>query len=160
MPIEFKIYLKKDSLDKIHSLSVIPQQFRQDVRQAGYLMGKHLVKWLKDDMKKPKTGRVYKVYFGVGGKLKKPRLQRASSESETPAVRTGAFRNSVNFIVKGYNRMEFGSGENSNKQYARVLELGSRKMKARKPLQRANENNQDIIKDIASKVLIKLNNYY
>jgi hypothetical protein len=33
-------------------------------------------------------------------------------------------------------------------------------MKARRPLQRANESNQDIIKDIASKVLIKLNNYY
>ena len=92
--------------------------------------------------------------------MKKTRLQRASSESETPAVRTGAFRNSINFVVQGYNRMEFGSGENTAKQYAKVLELGSKKMKARKPLQRANENNQDKIRQIASNVLKNLSNYY
>ena len=160
MQIEFKVYIAKESLDNIKNLTIIPQQFQKDVRNANYLIGSHLVKWLKDDMKKPKSGRIYKSYFGVGGRLKKAKLVRASSKDETPAIRTGAFRKSINFYVRGNNRLEFGSGEGSAINYAKVLEFGSSKMDARKPLQRANENNEDKIKQIANNVLKKLNNYY
>lgn len=160
MPIEFKVYLTTESNDNIKSLIKIPDEFKKDVRQANYLIGQTLLKWLKDDMKKPKSGRIYRSYFGVSGKLKKAKLQRASSKDETPAIRTGAFRKSINFYVRGDNRLEFGSGEGSATNYAKVLEFGSSKMSARRPLQRANENNQDKIRQIASNVLKNLSNYY
>ena len=159
MPIKFKIYLTDDSKSKIKNLVRVPENLRRDFRQAGYLIGKELTAWLKKDMKNPKSGKIYKSYFGVSGKLKKPKLARASSSNETPAIRTGAFRKSINFIA-GNNRVEFGSGDGSAEKYAKILELGSKKMSARKPLQKTAEANEGKIREISSNVLKKLNDFY
>lgn len=114
-------------------------------RFGAYISGKELVSDLREDMKKPKHGRTYRVYKGIGGtKLKRPRLHKASSESEIPAIITGEFRKSVDFAVRGSKRLEFGSGnEGLAKKYAKALEFGSSKMAARKPIQRTAKKLQN-----------------
>ena len=118
----------------------LPAQISKAIRSGAYISGKQLVEDLRKDMSRTKSGKTYKVYRGVGGSLKKPKLHRASSASETPAVISGEFRKSVDFLVRGNRRLEFGSGnEGLAKNYAKVLELGSSKMEARKPLGRTVE---------------------
>lgn len=159
MPIGFKIYLTADTKTRIENLIKVPENLRRDFRRAGYLIGTELTAWLKKDMKNPKSGKIYKSYFGVSGKLKKPKLVRASSRDETPAIRTGAFRKSINFIASN-NRIEFGSGDGSAEKYAKALELGTSKMSARRPLQKTAEENEGKIRDISNDVLKKLNDFY
>lgn len=109
------------------------------IRRGAYVAGKELVKDLKQDMTHVrKSGMRYKIYRGLGGrKLLSPRFHTASSPSETPAVISGEFRKSINFRVLGNRRLEFGSGDNGlASKYAKILELGSSKMAARKPLGR------------------------
>ena len=113
----------------------LPKKISQAIRRGAYISGKQLVADLRQDMSKKKSGRTYKIYTGVGGALKRPRLHKASSPSETPAVITGKFRKSIDFKVRGNRTLEFGSGnEGLAKDYAKVLELGSSRMAARKPL--------------------------
>lgn len=116
----------------------LPNHISKGIRKGAYISGKALVADLRSDMNKSKTGKTYKVYTGIGGKaLKRPKLHKASSSSETPAVISGEFRKSVDFLVRGNRTLEFGSGnEGLAKDYARVLELGSGRMAARKPLGR------------------------
>ena len=74
---------------------------------------------------KDKSGRLYNVYIGIGGKaLKRPRRHRASASREFPAVITGRLRKSVDFSVRDYTRLDFGAG-GSGVNYARALELGN-----------------------------------
>lgn len=116
----------------------LPKALTKGIRVGAYISGKELVADLKEDMRKPKSGRRYKIYKGIGGKLlKRPRIHIASSPDETPAIITGEFRKSIDFKVRGNKTLEFGSGnEGLAKDYAKVLELGSSIMAARKPLGR------------------------
>jgi len=117
--------------------AALPNHITKGIRMGAYISGKQLVENLRKDMKLKKSGRTYKVYVGVSGALKKARLHTASAPSETPAVISGKFRKSVDFLVRGNRTLEFGSGnEGIAKEYAKVLELGSSKMAARKPLGR------------------------
>ena len=128
----------------------LPAELTVGFRKVAYQVGKTLHSWLLQDMKKPKSGREYKSYFGVGGKLKRPKLVRASAPSETPAVRTGNFRRSVNFIVRGNRTLEWGSGKDGFATgYNKALEFGSKNMKARAPLQRSMQANDGRIKAMA-----------
>ena len=129
-----------------HNLK-LPLNLSKAIRRASYISGKELVSDLKRDMKMPKTGRTYKIYKGVSGALKRPRLHVASSASETPAVRTGEFRESIDFKVMGNKRLIFGSGANNKAQaYAKFLEEGTYKMKARKPIYRTARKLQSQVK--------------
>jgi hypothetical protein len=126
------------------------KQVTDAYRKTAYQIGRTLRDWLLQDMKKPKSGREYPVYFGVRGRLKKPKLKRASAESETPAIRTGEFRKSINFIVRGNRTLEWGSGKDSFAiKYSKALEFGSKNMKARMPLQRSMQANEGRIKALA-----------
>jgi hypothetical protein len=128
----------------------LPAELSVGFRKVAYQVGKTLHSWLLQDMKKPKSGREYKSYFGVKGRLKKPKLLRASAPSETPAVRTGNFRKSVNFVVRGNKTLEWGSGENGlATEYNKALEFGSKNMQAREPLQRAMRAKDGEIKSLA-----------
>ena len=75
-----------------------------------------------------------------------------------PGVITGAFSKSVDFAVRGNRTLEFGSGsEGLAKKYAKVLELGSSRMAARKPLGRTvkqlgNKVNTNIVKQINKQI--------
>lgn len=113
----------------------MPVELTKAIRQGFYISGKQLVADLNKDMKMPKSGRTYKVYRGVSGKLKKPKLHIASSPSETPAIITGKFRKSVDFAVRGNRTLEFGANE-SAPEYAEFLEKGTSKMEAREPFKR------------------------
>jgi len=47
----------------------LPVELTKAIRQGFYTSGKQLVADLNKDMKAPKSGRAYKVYRGVSGKL-------------------------------------------------------------------------------------------
>lgn len=128
----------------------LPKNLTDTFRKTAYQMGKILYTWLKADMKMPKSGRLYPQYIGISGKkYKKPRLFRASSENETPAIRTGEFRKSINFVVRGNRELEFGSGKDGfASKYAKALEFGTKNMKARQPIQRAVNANESKMKAI------------
>lgn len=124
----------------------LPIEITNAFRKTAYQGGKILLSWIKQDMKQPKTGRVYKSYFGVKGKYKQARFITASAPSETPAVRTGNFRKSIDFTVIGNTKLEWGSGKGTATDYARALEFGTKKMQARQPLQRSMKANDGAIK--------------
>lgn len=123
----------------------LPVELTKAIRQGFYVSGKQLVSDLNKDMKAPKSGRKYKVYKGVGGKLSKPRVHIASAPSETPAVVTGKFRKSVDFKVRGNRELEFGANQ-SAPNYAEFLEKGTSKMEAREPFKRTVLKNKERIK--------------
>ena len=79
----------------------LPRHITKGIRMGAYISGKQLVASLRSDMSKKKSGKSYKIYTGVGGALKRPRLHKASSSNETPAVVTGKFRKSIDFAVRG-----------------------------------------------------------
>lgn len=123
----------------------LPVELTRAIRQGFYVSGKQLVADLNKDMRAPKSGKKYKVYKGVGGKLSKPRLHTASAPSQTPAVITGAFRKSVDFKVRGNRELEFGANQ-SAPVYAEFLENGTSKMEARQPFKRTVLKNKERIK--------------
>lgn len=123
----------------------LPVEITKAIRQGFYISGKQLVESLAKDMKAPKSGKKYKVYSGISGKLKKPKLHTASAPSETPAIITGKFRKSVDFAVKGNRTLEFGANQ-SAPEYAEFLENGTSKMQARKPFERTVLKNKEKIK--------------
>lgn len=133
----FRIIANPENEKVMMANAALPNYITKGIRMGAYISGKQLVENLRKDMKLKKSGRTYKVYVGVSGALKKARLHTASAPSETPAVISGKFRKSVDFLVRGNRTLEFGSGnEGIAKEYAKVLELGSSKMAARKPLGR------------------------
>ena len=71
----------------------LPNHISKGIRKGAYISGKALVAELRSDMNRSKSGKTYMVSTGIGGKsLKRPRLHRASSSSEAPAVISGEFR--------------------------------------------------------------------
>jgi hypothetical protein len=110
----------KKTLDLINDS---PHRFRTGARRGFAINGRMLVADVITKMnKKPKGGRSYKIYRGLGGrKLKRARIHIASTPSEYPAVITGALRKSVDFKILGFSEMEFGAGNNRVK-YAKPLE--------------------------------------
>lgn len=140
-----KIKEGKDNAQTLKFLYEMPVELTKAIRQGFYASGKQLVADLNKDMKKPKSGKTYKVYKGVTGKLKKPRLHIASAPSETPAIITGKFRKSVDFEVRGNRKLEFGANEKAP-DYAEFLENGTSKMAARKPFERIVLKNKNKIK--------------
>lgn len=139
------IKLTNDSINFLSQNRKLPNEITINFRQIAYKAGRTLLTWLKQDMKNPKSGRKYKSYFGVGGKYKTFKFITASAPTETPAIRTGNFRKSVDFNVIGNTKLEWGSGKGYATEYARALEFGTKRMKARQPLQRAMQANDKSI---------------
>lgn len=127
---------------------------KRGLRQGAAISGKELVSKLKKDMKLPKSGRLYKTSIGMtGNPLKSIRSYRASSPNQVPAIVTGEFRRSLGFEVQGSSRLVFGSGKDGIAKYAKFLEEGTSRMKARKPLQRTaqkmdNQVNKNLTRNI------------
>lgn len=73
--------------------------------------------------KEKKTGRIYTVYRGRGGrKLKRPRQHQASATNESPAILTGALNKSLGFKMQRGKILTYGA----NTPYARRWELSRR----------------------------------
>jgi HK97 gp10 family phage protein len=104
---------------------------RQGIRKAFYFAGKDFQATAKEEIKRKKTGRVYKY---------KGRKIAAGAPNDYPANRSGRNRRSVDFKVHGGDEMEFGAGET----YSPFLERGTAKMAKRpflKPSIKKNEQN-------------------
>lgn len=96
-----KIFLEIQNLKKLHSTAI-----RKGLYDVGKALVKDAVNFINE---KPKTGRTYIVRLGFGGKeLKKLKKHTASAAGESPAVITGKERDSVDFLVHGDERLEFG----------------------------------------------------
>lgn len=150
------IYLTTESKALLLKNRNLPIEITNAFRKTAYMAGKTLLSWLKQDMKKPKSGKIYKSYFGVKGKYRQAKFITASAPSETPAIRTGNFRKSVDFTVIGNTKLEWGSGKGSATDYASALEFGTKKMQAREPLQRSMKANDDAIKAMSINNLKKV----
>ena len=97
------------------------------IRKAFYSIGKDLVRSAVDAINtKPKSGRIYRISTGIGGKtLKRLKDYRASAEGEAPGVITGDLRASINFNVIGSNQLQFGVDETrKGVTYGKYLEYG------------------------------------
>lgn len=137
--MSFKLSIAPSSNAALKSFGIMAAGVKKGLRIGAYISGKEMTGFLKKEMtKKGRGGRRYLIYRGLGGRLlKSPRLHQASSPNEYPAVISGNFRKSIDFLVKGYSRLEFGSGANGlAAKYAKALEFGTSKMTARKPVGR------------------------
>lgn len=125
-------------------------------RTGAFISGRMLVADLRQSMGETKSGKRYRVYRGIGGKkLQRSRLHVASSARETPGVVTGEFRKSIDFLVRGNRNLEFGSGSNGLAgAYAKILEEGSSKMDARRPVGRTVEKLKSTVK---TKLTVQVN---
>jgi len=161
--MSFSIKMDSSSNVALESFNIAQKGVKQGLRMGAYISGKQLTKFLKDEMtKKGRSGRRYLIYRGLGGRLlKKASLHQASSSSEYPAVISGNFRKSIDFEVKGYSQLVFGSGANGlAERYAKALEFGTSKMSARKPVGRTvtafgNKIQTNLTKEINKQMGIK-----
>jgi hypothetical protein len=110
-----KVFMQIKDLNNLQSRAI---------RQGFYDIGKTLVNDAVNFInEKPKSGRTYLVRIGKGGKLLKNRKKHiASAAGESPAVITGKLRDSVNFLVHGDTRMEFGVDDKKGVKYGKFLE--------------------------------------
>ena len=114
------------SVLSVGKVKAIDRDFVRGVRQAWFIAGRILVTQVQKDIKhKPKSGRVYRLRKG-----KRWVNHTASAPGETPANFTGTYRKSMGFQIQGWRRMEFGSRSGSA-DYAKFLETGTSRMKAR-----------------------------
>jgi hypothetical protein len=132
----------------------ITKNVEKGIRKAHYFIGKDLVKYTAGKMKEEKHGKYYKSVkkqkIKVGSKkgayifYDKEYEYRASAPGEVPLSNppdtTGDLRKSLNFLVRGWQQLEFGA----KTEYAAALELGrleKPKMKPRPYLKPAIKNN-------------------
>jgi len=110
----------ESSENKVFKVQVnnLTGNFRTGIRQGFWETGKELVKTASSEIKRKKTGKVYKY---------KGRRIRAGAAGDYPANRSGANRRSLDFQVHGADELEFGAGVD----YSPFLERGTSKMKAR-----------------------------
>lgn len=121
----FKLIIDPKNEKTMLNLAQMPQKIKRGIRRGAYLSGKKLVRETRNRINdKPKSGRTYTIYTGIGGKaLRRPRKHIASAAGEAPAVISGSLRKSVDFKVRGNKRLDFGAGS-SSVEYARILEVG------------------------------------
>lgn len=125
----------------------INRDTRQGVRLGLYFAGEDLVAEARRSiLEKPKGGKTYIIY-----KDGRKRRHVSSAPGEAPANLTRALRKSIDFKVRGYDKLTFGA----NTPYARALELGNpkRNLEARPYLIAAiNKKQQDIRNQIEREI--------
>lgn len=144
--MSFTIRMTPASARAKRQITELHKRNARGIRQAFYFLGKDLIKESsKLILEKPKHGRTYLIRRG-GVR----RRHVASAAGEAPANLSGALRRSLDFNVRGADRMEFGYREvftQSKGQgiiYGKFLELGTRKIAKRPGLLlsiKANERN-------------------
>jgi HK97 gp10 family phage protein len=152
----FKFKEGPDNKLTIRALIKMPTEIRKGIRKGAYITGKQLVADTREKMTRgSRSGKLYKIYRGLGGRrLSSPRIHRASGANEYPGVVSGRLRNSVDFKVRGADRLEFGAGDNTV-QYAKFLETGTSKIAPRKYLKQTINRLQSQTKTNLSRELNK-----
>lgn len=115
------VSIKADPRNKTVEIGISRAVFRHraGIREALYDLGGITKRDLRQSLtRNGKTGRVY---------LFRGEAYRASAAGQAPSLRSGALRDSVDYIVRGSQEMEFGD----QVQYGKFLEDGTRNMKAR-----------------------------
>ena len=150
------IDLQAGSINLSKFIESLPEKIKHGMRRGLYISGNSLTKDVRTRMtSRNKSGRVYKIYKGIGGKrLKVARRHTASAPGEYPSVISGDLRKSVDFKVMGSTRMRFGAG-NSQVDYAKRLEEGSGRLKPRRYLQQTVRRFQNEIKDNINREISK-----
>jgi HK97 gp10 family phage protein len=130
------------------------EKVRNEMRRELDEFGRDVKKTAKtNQILKNKTGRIYRVYTGVGGrKLQSVRLHRASAPNEHPAVRSGLLWKSMYYKVISYNSVAIGN----TAPYAKYLEFGTKKMGARKLVRRTILDQRKIFMSKARNRMYKL----
>ncbi len=104
-------------------LDELDMRTRQGIRRFWFALGKSLLKsFNKEVMRKPRSGRVYKVRRG-----RVTRRHVASQPGETPANLSGNYRKSGGYQLRGAMEMQFGNSA----EYSGFLENGTSRMAAR-----------------------------
>jgi hypothetical protein len=125
MPIGVDVKIDRKSKKVILDIKNTKKKTKDGTRRGFYLIGKDLTKDSQQSIiKGPKTGRLY--IRKVNGRR---RRHRASAPGQPPANFRGGLQRSVNFRVKGFEDMLFGSERIRHKgidvNYGRALELGA-----------------------------------
>lgn len=132
MPIKFNRDRKNDRVFKV--LKDIPKLTKRGLRQGMFKVGQGLVAAAsRDILQGAKTGVVY-VRRDRGGRR---RRHQSSAPGESHANQSGTLRRSLSFQLRGSSEIEFGYGVSSGKEapdYAKFVEFGTTKMKARPSL--------------------------
>lgn len=136
--------------------SEMAHKFKVGARRGFKLNGDALVADVRQKMtKKNKSGRVYLIYRGLGGRrLKNARRHVASGAGEYPSVISGNLRKSVDFRVKGSTRLEFGAG-GGKVNYAKFLEEGTSQIKERRFLRQTMRSYQNQFKTTLNREINK-----
>lgn len=112
----------------------IPKLTRRGLRQGMFKVGQGLIAVANQEiLKGVKTGIVYIRRDKAGRR----RRHLSSAPGETHANRSGTLRRSLSFQLRGSSEIEFGYGVSSGKEapeYAKFVEFGTTKMKARPSL--------------------------
>ena len=104
-------------------LDDLDDRTRRGIRQFWFALGKSLLKSFNAAvLKKPRSGRVYKIRRGSTR-----RRHVASQPGETPANISGNYRKSGGYQIRGAMEMQFGNSAD----YAGFLENGTLKMEER-----------------------------
>jgi hypothetical protein len=154
----FKLIVDPITDKTLKATQMMPQKVKKGLRMGAYKVGKQLTDDLKKEMtKKGRSGRRYRIYRGLGGRLLgKPRLHTASAPNELPAVISGDYRKSIDFKVRGASRLEFGAGARGlAKDYAKALETGTSNMAARQPLGRTVKKLENNTKTVLTREINK-----
>jgi len=119
--------LKGKSQRVVKSIDEIDHNFKRGIRQGWFRSGDKLIERANEQvLKKPKSGRVYNIR--KGNRLVR---HRASAPGQSPANRTGTYRKSLGYKIRGWRDLEFGSTARGNAPYSVFLEQGTQKMKPR-----------------------------
>ena len=112
----------------------IPNLTKRGLRQGMFKVGHSLIAVAnREILKGEKTGITYIRRDRAGRR----RRHLSSAPGETHANRTGLLRRSLSFQLRGSSEIEFGYGVSSGKEapvYAKFVEFGTTKMKARPSL--------------------------
>jgi len=115
---------------------------RRGLRQGMFRAGQTLIAAASTEiLNGPKTGRIYIRRDRIGRR----RRHQSSAPGETHANLTGTLRRSLSFQLRGSSQVEFGYGVSSGRsapEYARFVEFGTTKMRARPSLLNALNSQQ------------------
>lgn len=115
----------------------IPDLTRRGLRQGMFKAGQGLISEAnREILKGAKTGVIYLRRDRAGRR----RRHMSSAAGETHANISGTLRKSLSFQLRGASEIEFGYGVSSGNEapeYAKFVEFGTTKMKARPTLNNA-----------------------
>lgn len=109
-------------------ISKLSKTHMSALRDAMFDMGKKIKTTGKRRINN--SGKLGKYYTYNGIKY------RASAAGQDPANRSGAYKRSIDYTVRGYQELEFGVGV----KYAKWLNMGTSRMKARPHLRRLSDD--------------------